>query len=1253
MLRETKLSVRVLFEKIFSREFPNNFRRPEIEGVLIKKLNTTLVSLQTLIVYIEVKHIPNLIVGYWLYNLRDAIFEIDNLFDQALQTEFEADEYQTLTPISPLSAKLQNLIERLECLSSRAHGRFGVSDSNGVSHSSRVWHETATSSVLDDDESSIYGRDADIKKLKHLLLSTHCDDGKKTIISIAGMGGVGKTTLAKLLYNDPEVDDNFELKLWVYVSIDFDLSRVLETILESIPPQESSSDESFNAKRNDTSDVDTVYQKLLLATLLQVLSTAKFLLVLDDVWDTKSFDWRHLMEIFRAGKTGSRIIITTRDERVARSLQIFHSVYYLSPLESEDCWSLVARHAFGECNDQQQSNLEEIGRKIAKTCHGLPLAAITVAAFIRFKLSTDYWNSMLESDIWELIDYKVEPVLKLSYHYLSAPLKQCFAYCSIFPKKSILEKNVVVQLWIAEGLVESFTNQENIGDEYFDELVSKSLIHRRYIGGEEANFEMHSLIHDIATMVSSSYCKRLDEHNLHERIHNLSYNRGLYDSFHKFDKLYGVKDLRTFLALPLQEQLPLGLLSNKVVHNLLPTMKQLGVLSLSNYKSITEVPNSIGDLVYLRYLNLSHTNIERLPSETCKLYNLQFLLLSGCKRLTELPEYMGNLVNLRHLDVSHTALREMPVQIAKLENLHTLSDFVVGKHNGGLKIAELGKFPHLHGKLSISQLNNVNDTFEAVHANMEMKERIDELALEWDCGSTFSDSQVQSALLVLEHLRPSTNLKRLTIKGYGGICFPTWLGDSLFRNMVYLRISDCDNCEWLPPLGRLGNLKELIVDGMQSVQTIGAEFYGSDSCSFQPFPFLVTLRFENMKNWEEWNLIGGMTTMFPCLKTLSLIKCAKLRVGNMPEIFSSLTDLELRECPLLVESTPMIGGTATKFSSLSELECRECPLLVQLPSSSDHVFNQPMFPLNSLQKLTIDGFPSLLSFPTNNLPKTLKFLIISKCENLEFFPHEFLHNFTALEELKISYSCNSMITFTLGALPVLKSLFIEGCKNLKSILIADDASKKSLSFLRSIKLWDCNELESFPPGGLATPNLVYIALWKCEKLRSLPEAMNTLTGLQEMEIDNLPDLQSFVIDDLPSSLQELTVGSVGGIMWNTPPTWEHLSCLSVLRINCNDTVNSLMVPLLPASLVTVCICGFNDKSIDRKWFQHLTSLQNLEIVNAPKLKSLPKNGLPSSLLVLSMSRCPLLDASLRRKQGNEWRKIAHIPSIIIDDELIT
>ncbi|XP_058721756.1 putative disease resistance protein At3g14460 [Vicia villosa] len=773
---------------------------------------------------------------------------------------------------------------------------------------------------------------------------------------------------------------------------------------------------------------------------------------------------------------------------------------------------------------------------------------------------------------------------------------------------------MVVHLWIAAGLLESSsTDQEKVGEEYFDELVSRSLIHRWSIGDEEINFGMHNFIHDFTTEVYSLYCIGRDKHNLDDRMQNFSYNIGRYDSYHKFDKIYRVKGLRTFLAFPLQEQLPLGLLSNKVVHDLLPKMKQLRMLSLSSYKSITKVPKSIGNLLDLRYLNLSHTNIERLPSETCRLYHLQFLLLAGCARFTELPEDMGKLINLQYLDVSNTALREMPVQIAKLENLHTLSDFVVSKHNGGLNIAELGKLPHLHGKLSISQLQNVNDPFEVDRANIKMKEKIDELSLEWDCSSAFQDSQIKS--VVLEKLQPSTNLKSLTIKGYGGISFPNWLGDSLFSNMVHLRISNCNDCLGLPSLGKLGNLKELVVEGMQSVETIGIEFYGCGDSSFQPFPSLESLHFENMQEWKEWDLIGDTATTFPNLKTLSLRKCQKLIAGNITEKFPFLPELELKECPLLVQSMPL----------------------------SDHVFRQMMFPLNLLQQLTIDGIPSSMSFPTNGLQKTLKFLIISNCENLEFLPREYLSNYTSLKELKISYSCNSMTSFTLGALPVLKSLFIEGCNNLKSISIAEDVSLKSLSFLRSIKIWDCNELESFTLGGLATPNLRFIAMWKCEKLHSLPEAMNSLADLREMEIDNLPNLQSLVINELPSSLQKLSVGSVGGIMWNTEPSWEHLTCLSVLRINGDDTVNMLMGPLLPTSLVKLCICGLNDTSIDEKWLQHLTSLRKLEIINAPKLKLLPKKGFPSSLSVLSVTRCPLLEAICGKNGGKNGVRLLTFP----------
>lgn len=195
---------------------------------------------------------------------------------------------------------------------------------------------------------------------------------------------------------------------------------------------------------------------------------------------------------------------------------------------------------------------------------------------------------------------------------------------------------------------------------------------------------MHDLINDLATMVSSSYCIRFDEQKPQGslgRVRHLSYNREKYGSYNKFDKLYQLEGLRTFLSLPLIEEAGWFeyCISDKEVCGLLAATKHLHVLSLTNYMNITKLPSSIGNLIYLRYLNLSGTNIVRLPSETCNLYNLQTLLLSYCWDLAELPEDMGKLVNLRNLDVSKSKLREsglallLQIQIQKFKVLCLIS----------------------------------------------------------------------------------------------------------------------------------------------------------------------------------------------------------------------------------------------------------------------------------------------------------------------------------------------------------------------------------------------------------------------------------------------------------------------------------------------------------------------------------------------------------------------------------------------------
>ncbi|AES69619.2 putative P-loop containing nucleoside triphosphate hydrolase, leucine-rich repeat domain, L [Medicago truncatula] len=1280
-------TLQTLTDKLASIEFRDYITKTELNESLIDEMETSLLTLEVVLDDAEEKQILKPRIKQWLDRLKDAIYDAEDLFNQisynALRCKMEKKQAINSEMDQNITDQFRNLLsttnsnEEINSEMKKIYKRLQTfvqqSTAIGLQHtvSGRVSHRLPSSSVV--NESVMVGRKDDKETIMNMLLSqrdtTHNAIG---VVAILGMGGLGKTTLAQLVYNDKEVQQHFDMRAWACVSEDFDIMRVTKSLLESV-----------TSTTWDSNNLD-----VLRVELKKHSREKRFLFVLDDLWNDSYDDWDELVSPFIDGKPGSMVIITTRQEKVAEVAHTF-PIHELKLLSNEDCWSLLSKHALrvGEFHRTRNSTFEEIGRKIARKCGGLPIAAKTIGGLLGSKVDIIEWTTILNSNVWNLPNDKILPTLHLSYQCLPSHLKICFAYCSIFPKGHTHDRKKLVLLWMAEGFLDYSHGEktmEELGDDCFAELLSRSLIQQSNDNGRGEKFFMHDLVNDLATVVSGKSCCRFECGNISENVRHVSYIQEEYDIVTKFKPFHNLKCLRTFL--PIHVWRCNNYLSFKVVDDLIPSLKRLRVLSLSKYKNITKLPDTIGKLVQLRYLDLSFTEIESLPDATCNLYNLQTLILSSCEgltklpvhignlvqlqyldlsfteieslpdatcnlynlktlilssceSLTELPLHIGNLVSLRHLDISETNISKLPMEMLKLTNLQTLTLFLVGKPYVGLSIKELSRFTNLRRKLIIKNLENIVDATEACDANLKSKDQIEELEMIW--GKQSEDSQKVKVLL--DMLQPPINLKSLNICLYGGTSFSSWLGNSSFCNLVSLVITDCEYCAILPPLGQLPSLKDLEIFGMKMLETIGPEFYyvqieeGSESF-FQPFPSLERIKFNNMPNWNQWLPFEGINFVFPRLRTMELDDCPELK-GHLPSDLPCIEEIMIKGCANLLDTPPTLDW----LPSVKKINING------LGSDASSM----MFPFYSLQKLTIDGFSSPMSFPIGSLPNTLKFLIISNCENLEFLPHEYLDNSTYLEELTISYSCNSMISFTLGSLPILKSMFFEGCKNLKSISIAEDASEKSLSFLRSIKIWDCNELESFPSGGLATPNLVYIALWKCEKLHSLPEAMTDLTGLKEMEIDNLPNVQSFVIDDLPSSLQELTVGSVGGIMWKTEPTWEHLTCLSVLRISGNDMVNSLMASLLPASLLRLRVCGLTDTNLDGKWFLHLSSLRNLEIVNAPKLESLPNEGLPTSISVLSLTRCPLLEAGLQSKQGKEWHKILHIPAIIIDDKLIT
>ena len=320
----------------------------------------------------------------------------------------------------------------------------------------------------------------------------------------------------------------------------------------------------------------------------------------------------------------------------------------------------------------------------------------------------------MKSHIWESPNNEIIPALQLSYYHLPPHLKRCFAFCSIYPKDYRFLKEDLVRLWLAEGLVQPKGCKEivKLGEEYFDDLLSRSLFQRSRCN--ESVFVMHDLINDLAKVVSGEFSFTLVGNyssKISGRVRHLSYATTDYDALDKFEGVDKALVLRTFLPLSHRRS---SRVDSKVQHVLLPTFLRLRVLSLAPYQNVVRLHDSIGRLKHLRYLDLTATPLKKLPEFVCSLYNLQTLLLDSCMCLVELPNSIGNLKNLLFLRLHWTAIQSLPESIVNLSNLHTLvlsecknltelptnmgkltklerlTDFFVGKQSGS-GIEDLGK----------------------------------------------------------------------------------------------------------------------------------------------------------------------------------------------------------------------------------------------------------------------------------------------------------------------------------------------------------------------------------------------------------------------------------------------------------------------------------------------------------------------------------------------------------------------------------
>ena len=1304
-------SVEALFSKLGSSDVLKFARQDHVQAEL-KKWETKLLGIREVLNDAEDKQITEQSVKAWLGELRDLAYDMEDVLDEygyeALRRKVmsEADNRGTTrtskvrklipsccTTFSPvrnvkMGSKIRDITRRVEEISARKAG-LGLKCLDKVEMITRSSWERRPVTTSEVYLPRVKGREADKQNIIEMLLKNESAGTNVSVVSIVAMGGMGKTTLARLVYDDTAepIASHFAIKAWVCVSNEFDKVRVTKVLLNSVSSQPSNSEDFHEIQRE----------------FKKALAGKRFLIVLDDLWSDIYSKWDDLRSPLFEGAPGSKILVTTRDHGVATWVGGHKNLYELKQLSEDDCWSVFQTHAFEHININEHQNLETIGRSIVKKCGGLPLAAKAIGGLLRSELREREWERILDSKIWDLPIDKCEiiPALRLSYNHLPSHLKRCFAYCAIFPQDYEFKKEELIPLWRAEGLIQQSKDdrrKENVGDKYFCELLSRSFFQSS--NSSESLFTMHDLVNDLAKYVAGETCIHLDEEfknnwqcPIPESARHSSFIRGRCDIFKMFERFHKTEHLRTFIVVPTQNWDD-RYISNKVLQELIPRLRYLRVLCLSGYK-IVEIPKEFCDLKLLRYLNLSKTDITCLPDSIGNLYNLQTLILSYCYSLTKLPNSIGNLINLRCLDVSgYNCVEEMPSQVGKLKDLQILSNFMVGKNNG-LNIKELREMSCLEGELCISKLENVVNVEDVRDAGLKLKNNLERLTLKWSSNLDGSrNDEMADQMNVLQSLQPHSNLGKLGINSYGGLAFPGWVSDaSLLSKMVELSLVDCKKCTSLPCLGQFPSLKRLRIQGMDGVKQVGAEFYfyGEVGVSVDKFfPSLESLYFEDMPEWEDWSSSSATESLFPSLHELKISNCPKL-IKELPTYLPLLTMLYVHDCPKLEftllrlpsikvlyvkEFDETIFQSKIELTSLTRLRVDSILELINLKQG----FVRSLIGLQDLgiwncKKLTClwedrfesEGLIHSRQLVSLGLGCNLRSLEISNCDKLERLPNEW-QSLTCLERL-IIHNCPKLVSFPeVGFPPNLRSLTLSTCEGLKCLPDGMTSKMSTNScLLENLEIRNCSSLICFPKGQLPT-TLKKLRIIYCASLSSLPEGMmmrcnsihtnNTITmgicALEALYIAWCPSLADFPEGSLPTTLKELIIEDCEnlkslpeGVMHQhySSNTTANGALLQVLCLYGCPSLTSFPKGKFPSTLKRLNIMSCEQlESISEEMFHSSTnsSLQYVSIKKYPNLKALP--DCLSDLSDINIRTCKSLEL-----RPHQFQNFTSLKSLVIKD----
>ncbi|RYR23902.1 hypothetical protein Ahy_B02g057390 [Arachis hypogaea] len=622
----------------------------------------------------------------------------------------------------------------------------------------------------------------------------------------------------------------------------------------------------------------------------------------------------------------------------------------------------------------------------------------------------------------------------------------------------------------------------------------------------------------------------------------------------------------------------------------------------SSFSILVVVPDSIKELVHLRYLDLSRTNIKTLPESLCNLSNLQTLKLYYCCKLTTLPSGLHNLVKLRHLDIRETALEEMPKKISELKELHVLSSFVVGKHedNGIQELKEL-------------KIKGYKGT----------------IFPDWLASCSYNDLTSVSLkscknCCMLPSLGQLPSLKSLSIEGLDQL---RSIGEEFYKN------EGDHHSSHIAPFPSLEKLK---FDDMACWEV----WHVSES---ETFPKLRKLEIRDCLMLKEEMLNQVFFRIVSSLSDVSKVR--KLRIGNCfirPPIEGMYLDgdsLTVWGCESVRESALKAMMSMNHLNCLQEMDISWCSSHVSFPGNC--------FP-KSLQKLEIRMCRKLEFQEQQQHKYDLVELLIHSCDSLTSLS---LDVFPNLKNLKI-HNCRNLESVSMSEVPhvALQRVSITNCDKLVSFA----GERLAAPNLTHLEVSGCSKLVSFAGEGLAAPNLTHLRVTHCSKLEALPRDMKSLLpSLHSLHIYCYPNSCRLAEGDLPPNLKKLHVGigeqQMRDLSWM--PNLDALTHLTIRGRECKNIKSYPEVGSLPhlPSLTTLHIEHFdNMETLECNELLRLTSLQQLIIQKCWKLENMEGEKLPPSLLRLKIEYSGLLGEHCENKHQLIWPKISHIPTIQVD-----